>query len=732
MATTPITPALMQAIDAIATSIERGDLRGAEQHAQTALQSFPSEGELWRLLAITQLQSNRPAAAARTLAHAHKLAPRSAEVLCNLSVAEMQCGRLEAACAALEQALRIEPNHIAALTQLGRLRQHLGDSNSAVACFEHIARLQPAHPQAWLDLANVRIAQFQWDSAEALIRHALELDLKSADAWYLAGLMFERSGRMEKAATAYENSLELRPGAYATHNLGLIHDQLGNWEKALQLFARARELDPGLADPLSHLVFAKRRLCDWNGLPALSAQLLAAVDARTPRITPFSFLAEDGTPAQQLACARTFAQQFAGIAGNAFPSPPTASPLGERVQGEGALSRHASQAPPHPSLSPGAAEGDSLALRVGFVSSGFNQHATGLLVVELIERLRASNLITIAFATTADDGTEWRRRLTAGFREFHDVSGRSLEAIVQTISAARCDVLLDIDGYCMGSIPQLFALRTAPIQINWLAYPGSLGAPWYDYLIADHFLIPPEQRRHYDEKIAYLPRSYQPTDTTRTVTVPPPRTACGLPESGFVYCCFNATWKITPHTFALWMRIIEGVPGSVLWLLDGPPNSGVTERLRAYARDAGVDSARLVFTPKLQHADYLARLRHADLFLDTNPYNAHTTASDAIYAGCPVLTRPGATFASRVAGGLNHQLGLDAELNATSDDDYVRRAIEFAQQPDRLAAIRAQLAEPARRARLFDIQAYADDFAALLTRIATRARDGAAVVDISL
>jgi len=676
---------LMQAIDAVAVLIERGDMRGAEQRVQAALQAFPSEGELWRLLAIAQLQSGRSDVAARTLAHARTLAPRSVEVLCNLSVAEMQCGRLGAARDALEQALRLDPDHIAVLTQLGRLRQHAGDAAGAVACFERITQLMPAHPQAWLELANVRIAQFQWDAAEALIRHALQLDLKSADAWYLAGLMFERSGRLQQAATAYESSLDLRPSAHAAHNLGLIHDQLGNWEKAASLFAHARTLDPSLADALSHLVFVKRRQCDWSDLPALSAQLIRAVDAHTPRITPFSFLAEDATPAQQLACARTFAAQFVELAKASTPAP--ASPRDAR-------------------------------LRVGFVSSGFNQHATGLLVVELIERLRSSNLTTVAFATTADDGTEWRRRLVAGFHEFHDVTGGSLEAIAQTIRAARCDVVIDIDGYCMGSMPQLFALRPARVQVNWLAYPGSLGAPWYDYLIADRFLIRPEQRVHYDEKIAYLPRCYQPTDTTRVVAAPPSREACGLPASGFVYCCFNATWKIAPRTFALWMRILAGTPGSVLWLLDGPQNSGVATRLRTYAREAGIDPARLVFTPKLQHADYLARFRHADLFLDTHPYNAHTTASDAIYAGCPVLARPGDTLASRVAGSLNHQLGLDAELNAASDEDYLQRAIDLAQQPDRLAAIRTQLAEPARRARLFDIQAYADDFAALLTRIA--------------
>ncbi|HEX6834142.1 MAG TPA: UDP-N-acetylglucosamine-peptide N-acetylglucosaminyltransferase, partial [Rudaea sp.] len=420
------------------------------------------------------------------------------------------------------------------------------------------------------------------------------------------------------------------------------------------------------------------------------------VDAGLDGVTPFSFLAEDSTPAQQLSCARRFARRFASE--------------------------------PRSSSAPIANSGVP---RVGFVSSGFNQHATGLLVVELIERLRGLPLQTFAFSTTPSDGTPLRRRLEAAFGEFHDVAGQPVADIAARIRAGNLDVLIDIDGYCMGSLPVLFAQRLAPVQVNWLAYPGSLGAPWYDYLIADHFLIPTAQRVHYDEKIAWLPRCYQPTDTTRAVPEPARREDCGLPPDRFVFCCFNNNWKYTPRRFALWMRLLAEVPDSVLWLLDGPPRANIAERLRAAARRAGIDPQRLVFSPKVTHAEYLARLRCADLFLDTAPYGAHTTASDAIFAGCPVLTAPGDTFASRVAGSLNRQLGLD-ELNARDEDDYLRIARELARSPERIAALRAQLADPAVRARLFDIGAYARDFAALLTRMTERARRGEAPVDLSL
>ena len=692
------TAVLAQAIDDIANLIERGDFAGAERRAQNALQTAPPHAEIWRLLGIAQLKSNKVDAAMRALQQARKLDPGSVEVLCNLASVETVCGKLDDAERTLRQALALVPDHAGALTSLGRLRHHLGDYDAAAAFFERSLSNYPEPVDSWLALANTRLAQFQWGIAEAHVRRALSLSPGSADAWYLLGLLFERQGRLADALQPYRNSMQIRPRAATAHNLGLVLDQLGEWQSAANAMEQALQLQPDLFEALGQLVFIKRRLCDWHGLPALAARVIGAVDARVAGLTPFSCLVEEATPAQQLMCARTFARQF-----------------------ENTSSR--------PDFAPGTFGRDGI--RVGFVSSGFGEHATGLLVVELIERLRAAPLQTIAFATTHSDGSALRERIETAFDEFHGVSLRTPAVIAQTIRDAQIDILLDVDGYCMNSRPRIFALKPAPVQISWLAYPGSLGAPWYDYLIADRFVIPAAQRQHYDEKIAYLPRCYQPTDATRVVVDPPSRMACGLPAKGFVYCCFNNTWKFTPRSFALWMRILRAVPASVLWLLDGPPGNGIAERLRIAAQADGIDRQRLIFTQKLKHADYLSRYRNADLFLDTNPYNAHTTASDALYAGCPVLTCPGETFASRVAGSLNHQLDLD-EMNVDNDDAYVARAIELATQPDRLALLRARLRDPTTRNRLFDMQAHASDFATLLTRIAERARLGEAATDISL
>jgi predicted O-linked N-acetylglucosamine transferase (SPINDLY family) len=425
-------------------------------------------------------------------------------------------------------------------------------------------------------------------------------------------------------------------------------------------------------------------------LAPLSRRLLEAIDAQAQGITPFSMLVEDTAPAQQLTCARTFARerqvQIAALEARLAPRP------------------HARRAGP---------------LRVGFLSAGFGEHPTGLLIVELVERLRTAQLQTFAYATTPDDGGALRKRLAAAFHEFHDICALSLDAMLRKIRDDQPDILIDIDGYCEGSHPELLALRAAPLQVNWLAYPGTLGAPWIDYMIADRFVVPSQQRAHYSEKIAYLHRCYQPSDTTRAIADPGTRAQHGLPDDHVVFVCFNHAWKYTLRSFARWTKILKGVPDSVLWLLAAAPASGADEHLRRAVHAAGIDPRRLVFAPRVAHTEHLARYRHADLFLDTSPYNAHTTASDALWTGCPVLTQPGLTFASRVAGSLNHHLGLD-ELNVQSDQAYVERAVRLAQNRSHLDDLHARVQQARQSGGLFDMAGYAHDFEAALQEMFRR------------
>ncbi|KAB8198811.1 UDP-N-acetylglucosamine-peptide N-acetylglucosaminyltransferase, partial [Lysobacter maris] len=475
--------------------------------------------------------------------------------------------------------------------------------------------------------------------------------------------------------------------------LAHVLEDTGEAEAAADAYARAHALAPEEPMLAAYLLAWRRKLCDWRELDRLAAQVRGAVARGRAAIEPFAFLSEDGSAAEQLQCARLRA---AAIARQVRPLPP--APARTR---------------PVP-------------IRVGLLSNGFGAHPTGLLTVAILEALRAGEdgIDPHLFALNPDDGSAIRRRLAAATR-VHDVAGRSHQAVAQCIRDAGIDVLFDLRGWGGGGMPEVLAMRPAPVQVNWLAYPGTSGAPWIDFVLADGFVLPAALEAHFSERVVRLPRCFQPSDTRRAVPPAPSREDCGLPggdaQAGVIYCCFNNSYKLNPASVDRALTVLAQVPGSVLWLLSGPGRADA--RLREHAQARGIDPARLVFMPKQPHADYLARLQLADLFLDTGPYNAHTTASDALWVGCPVLTRPGATFAARVAGSLNHHLGLDA-MNVDSDTAFIDTAVRLGRDPQALAALRAELAHRRDSSGLFDMNAFAADFATAVRRMAAAADHG--------
>jgi len=399
-------------------------------------------------------------------------------------------------------------------------------------------------------------------------------------------------------------------------------------------------------------------------------------------VEPFAFLSEDSSAAEQFACAR---QRAAALAEGIVRLPP----ITVRPQGT---------------------------LRVGFLSNGFGAHPTGLLTVALFEQLRALGTLELhLFALTGDDGSPIRQRLQQAADTLHDVSTQPHQIIARRIREAGIDVLFDLRGWGGGGTPQVLAMRPAPVQINWLAYPGTSGAPWIDHVLADAFVLPEAMAPAFSENVLRLPRAFQPSDNTRVLQPVPSREDCGLPAQGVVLCCFNNSYKLNPRSMQRLFAVLQGVPGSVLWLLSGPGNADA--RLRSAARQAQLDPARLVFMPRLPHPQYLARYQHADLFLDTHPYNAHTTASDALWAGCPVLTCPGTTFASRVAGSLNHHLGMH-DFNVADDAAFVATALRLGNDPAALEAARATLAHRREDSGLFDMAGFAHDLTEVIETLA--------------
>ncbi|WP_298581171.1 tetratricopeptide repeat protein [uncultured Luteimonas sp.] len=543
-------------------------------------------------------------------------------------------------------------------------------------------RREPHNAFAWILLAD---AEVEAGAAQACIdaaQRALQLAPGHPEALARLGRAQWMLGRLHEAVASLRAAARNAP-AHPGIAVWLAHvlEDAGDAEGANATYAQAWALAPDSPEIAAYLLAWRRRLCDWRGLDALSAQVRSAVAAGRAAVEPFAFLSEDASAAEQLRCARLRAGPIAAAVRPLPPAPP-------RVAGP---------------------------LRLGFLSNGFGAHPTGLLTVAFLEALRAEpGVESHLFALARDDGSAIAQRLRAA-THWHDLANlRHVDAATR-IRAAGIDVLFDLRGWGGGGRPEILALRPARVQVGWLAYPGTSGAPWIDHVIADRFVLPGALVPHFSERVAWLPRCFQPSDTSRALPPPPARQACGLPDAAVVLCCFNNSYKLNPASFARLLAVLCGAPGSVLWLLSGPGQAD--QRLRDAARAQGVDPDRLVFMPKQPHEAYLARLQLADLFLDTNPYNAHTTASDAVWAGCPVLTRPGGTFAARVAGSLNHHLGLDA-MNVDSDDAFVATAIRLARDADERTALRARLAQARRDSGLFDMAGFARDFAGLARRLA--------------
>lgn len=544
----------------------------------------------------------------------------------------------------LRAELQRNPADFIAWVMLADAEMDRGDGAAGLAAAQRALALRPGHPEALARLGRVHWMQGRHAEAATALRQALAQAPQHPGIALWLGHALEDAGQAEDAAQAYQHAYRLMPQ------------------------------EPMFA---AHLLNWRRKLCDWRDLDALAAQVRGAVAQGQAAVEPFAFLSEDASPAEQLACARLRARDVAA----------NSAALASPVRG---------------------AEADGSArLRLGFLSNGFGAHPTGLLTVRLFEALAAhGDIETHLFALNRDDGSAIRQRLQAAAR-WHGIAGWPHRRTAEFIRGQGIEVLFDLRGWGGGGAPEVLAMRPAPVQVNWLAYPGTSGAPWIDYVLADAFVLPQALESAYSETAIRLPRCFQPSDTAREIAAPPSRADCGLPETGMVYCCFNNSYKINPASFTRMMAVLSQVPGSVLWLLSGP---GLADaRLREQAQRAGIDASRLVFMRKLPHADYMSRYRHADLFLDTAPYNAHTTASDALWAGCPVLTLPGQTFASRVAGSLNHHLGMD-EMNLGSDEAFIAQAVRLGNDAGAREALGQRLRQRRAQSGLFDMDGFAQDF----------------------
>lgn len=672
---------------------------------------------------------------------------------------------LEQAAVAFDAALQRcgdAPFRATVLANFGHLERSRGDEARAQACYEQALSLREGQVAAGqavsgndelaelrVQLGNALAAQGLAAEAEACWRRGLELAPSSPGLLNALAAQTQKHGRLAEAEQLYRAALIDDPAsAPVLYNLAGVHNDSGRLADAITQYQAALAVDPGYVNALTSLLRVQQSACLWgavdchavvpatvspaeptgatahtsirNGasssLPvepsattgpgatahaqatALRVREVVAGEPRQP-VFPFAFLAIEASRAEQRRCAQQWVQ---------MQYRPQLE-LARRLKFDHALG---------PRRSLADLGGNTRRLRIGYLSSDLHNHATAYLIAEVFERHDRRLVETFAYSCAPDDGREMRPRLRAALEHFVDVVDLPPEQLARRIHADSIDILVDLKGYTRDTRSQVLALRPAPVQVNWLGYPGTLGDAFADYVLGDPIVTPVEHAADYDEHIAQMPHCYQPNDRQRRIASMPSRASLGLPDDALVLCCFNHTYKITPTVFARWVSVLQALPDAVLWLLKS--NSLAEANLRQRLADAGLPPERLIFAAEAPLAEHLGRLQQADLLLDTEPYNAHTTSSDALWAGVPVLTRTGDTFPSRVATSLVTAAGLP-ELAVRTGKAYVALAIELGRDRPRLAALKQQLLQQRLHSPLFDSERFTRDLEALYQRMWARA-----------
>jgi predicted O-linked N-acetylglucosamine transferase (SPINDLY family) len=595
-------------------------------------------------------------------------------------------------------ALAIEPDFPEALYNRGIALWALGRPEEALESTGQAVKARPHYFEALYN-RGVMLQQLG-RHAEALQNYEAAHGLRPRDVAVLnnrAGAL-QSLGRFLEALASCDAALKIAPHRAGLHyNRGTILDFLDRHEEAAACFEQVLALDPGHRDAFGYLAGCLLQLCDWARTEGLKEELEERVRLNRSLVAPLTFLGFSGDPAAQRRCAENY--------------------LRDRIPRQ-----------PAPLWSGTPYHHDKI--RVAYVSADFHQHATAQLIAGLFERHDRDKFEIIAASLGEDDASPMRARLVRGFDRFHDMRGKSDLDIARFLRSMEVDIAVDLKGHTQGSRPEIFSHRFAPVQVSYLGYPGTSGAEFMDYILADAVVAPQEQQAFFSEKIVYLPATYQPNDPARPIAdIAPTRGDFGLPAEGFVFCCFNNSWKITPALFDAWMRLLTSVKGSVLWLLQ--TGEGAQKNLTAAAAARGVDPARLVFAPRLPPDRHLARHRLADLFLDTLPCNAHTTASDALWSGLPIVTCLGASFAGRVAASLLCAAGLP-ELVAPDLAEYEKLALDLARNPARLADLKNRLAAGRNSCPLFDVDSLCRSIEQAFERMHSLARSGKNAESFSL
>ena len=725
-------------------SHQAGRLAEAENQYRMVLAGDANNLQALRLLGALYLQCGHFEPAEKLLAHANRLNPRDLGAQQNHIVALLEMSRFADAITACDQALSIDSNHVECRRMRADALYQLDRFEEALESYDLVVAQQPHRFEALHHRAAALMALRRLDEAAAGLDEAIAVNPQSADAFRDRGDVLLRLNRIADAMADYDQALELKPHfpealsgrgrallvmgrgqealatldralalksdyAEAIKNRGVAFNVLGRWDEALieyrrgigltllpdasdyvfeghllqhlnrmpeaaEAFDRAGLIDPEAEHLAGGRLNAKLHICDWRNFERDCAAVLAQAEQGRIVGATLSLLAINSTPAQQLAAARSYIKDVL---------------------------------PPGTQITSRPARYDHERIRLAYISSDFRMHPIAMLILDLIEGHDRARFEVTAISLGPDDASPWRARAEKVFDRFVDARDKTDDEIADMIAGLEIDILVDLNGHTKGTRAGILARRPAPVQVNYLGYPGTMGADFMDYMIADRIIIPVEDDAFYAEKIAALPVTYFPATGRTLPGKTPTRADCGLPQAGFVFCAFNNAFKITPDVFDIWMRLLLALDGSVLWLRENDPIARAN--LIREAKVRGVAAERLIFAPPLENPeDHFARYKLADLFLDTFYYNAHTTASDALWCGLPVLTCKGRSFAGRVGASLLAAIDLP-ELIAQSPQEYEKLALDLARDQARLAALKKKLAENRISAPLFDMKRFTRD-----------------------
>jgi predicted O-linked N-acetylglucosamine transferase (SPINDLY family) len=616
--------------------------------------------------------------------------PNFPEAYCNRGITLYALGRYQAAASSCAEAIQLAPGFAEAHLHLGNARHASGDSEAALESYEKAVQLRPEFAQVYFNRGVALQALSRVSEALESYDKSITLNPAHAEAHNNRGCALNALMRYGEAVPSFDTAIALKPDLAEAHsNRGNAMLVLGEYQSALESFEKAMLCRPNYEWAAGMRLHVKGHLCDWNGIESDCQRLEAAILRGEKVVPPFGILAASSSALVHRRAAEIFAREK--------HTPRSADVKFTRRSGKTRIC-------------------------IGYFSSDFHNHATSYLIAELFERHDREHFEIIGFSFGPNPADKMNRRVSAAMDRFLDVRTMTDRDIARLSRELGVDIAVDLKGFTWEARTGIFAERAAPIQVNYLGYPGTMGAEYMDYLIADSTVIPESDQEYYAEKIITLPDCYQPNDSQREIS--PKRCVRkdeGLPERGFVFCCFNSAYKITPAAFDSWMSILGRVQDSVLWLLG--ENRWIAGNLRKEADRRGISPQRLIFAQPLPLAEHLARLSLADMFLDTFPYGAHTTASDALWVGLPLLTRTGETFASRVAASLLRASGLPELVTATASA-FEKLAVDLAHDPRRLHALRQRLQQNRLTCPLFDCETFTRHIEAAYSAINKRYQAG--------